>query len=571
MPACPLSASLAYCGGLTLRIPGIAPVAGGLGALMVQDDDALVDRLVDWLLTLREVDVEALAALASLPVGEVMASPFGLRSVALGVEVGATAVHREHRALIPWPFGVTDPEHGVWDRGVLHVGKYQSFQAEAPFATFDPAHVAKWGPHELLHRAVGFFFRTDMSRFELYLGARLNELLPVALWYGHDQLARLDEDGFERRRTPRCVEPADARWYHESHDALRRRVRRTLRWLRAGWRHVTQELAVIDEEIATGRRISSPRELPDARLDAASDATAYVVGHWSRLGEEATGAVLERVPHARSVAALRASLGTIHERLFFGDLELDLDAIAVRRRARTTWDWLLRAALVDSSATLALLASEVPFDEDDTWRRALEESLGAAASLVLADGLEGVALEQLREGVASIAPVAASRLDADTLVDFATEAPCRGPLGDRLEVYLHGRHTWLADLVRLEILVADPAVGTAVPHLCDDDGDRIVRSDAFVLFESPVDVVAVHAGEVAEPAVGPRSWLVGRPAEEAVVLQIDATIRALWLALGEGALAVSEALATLGPQGLEQLLDLGVLGRLRLPKSPVTP
>lgn len=556
---------MAYRRCLTLRVPGIPRAAGGLSALAALDDDALTDRLVEWLLMLRECDFAALAALASLPVGEVMASPFGLRAVALGVEVGATSAHREHRALVPWPFGVADPDHGVWERGVLHVGKYQSFQAEAPFAIFDPAHVAKWGPHELLHRAVGFFFRADMSRFELYLGARLNELLPVALWYGHDQLARLDEDGFERRRTPRRVEAADARWVHEGPDVLRRRVRRTLRWLRAGWRHVAEELAVIDREIATGRRIASPRELPDARLDAASDATAYVVGHWARLREAATAAVLDRVPHAESVTALRAAVEQVHERLCFGEIELDLDAIEARRRARMTWDWLLRAALVDPAATSALLESGLPFEEHEAWRGAVEESLGAGAALVLADGLEGVALEQLWEGVASVAPVAASRLEAEALVDFATEPPSRGPLGGRLEAHLRERGAWLAELVRLEVLVAAPAAETAVPHLCDDDGDHVVRNDAFVLFEAPIDVVAVHAGEVAEPPPRPGSWLVGRAGDEIVVLAIDASVRALWLALGDRALPTAEALSVLGPEGLEQLLALGVFGRVRPP------
>ncbi|MEM9068955.1 MAG: hypothetical protein AAGE52_10630, partial [Myxococcota bacterium] len=132
-------------------------------------EESLADRLCTWMLDLRRIDAEVLAAYAQLPVGEVIASPFALRAVALGVERGVTSVHRELRALLPWSFGVHDPDHGVWDRGALHVGKYQSFQAEAPFATFDPLHDAKWAPHEFLHRALGFFFRPTMSRFELYL------------------------------------------------------------------------------------------------------------------------------------------------------------------------------------------------------------------------------------------------------------------------------------------------------------------------------------------------------------------------------------------------------------------
>ena len=51
-------------------------------------------------------------------------------------------------------------------------------------------HRRKWRPHELLHGAVGFFWREDASRFETYVGARLNELLPVVHWYGLDEIFR---------------------------------------------------------------------------------------------------------------------------------------------------------------------------------------------------------------------------------------------------------------------------------------------------------------------------------------------------------------------------------------------
>ena len=37
---------------------------------------------------------------------------------------------------------------------------------------------------------VGWFWRPDQTRFEAYLGARLNELLPVVHWYGTAELLR---------------------------------------------------------------------------------------------------------------------------------------------------------------------------------------------------------------------------------------------------------------------------------------------------------------------------------------------------------------------------------------------
>ena len=461
------------------------------------------------------------------------------------------------------PFGVPDPDHGVWDRGVLHVGKYQSFQAEAPFATFDPAHVSKWGPHELLHRAVGFFHRKDMSRFELYLGARLNELLPVALWYGHDQLARLDEDGFDRRRAALHAEPADALWWTETPDALRVRTRRTIRWLRAGVDHVREELAIIDREIETGRRLASPRLLPDARLDAASDATAYVVGHWARLQSAATASVLGRVPHAKTIGELRAAVEETHERSCFGDLELDLDELETRRRERMTWDWLLRAALVDPDATERLLKSDRPFRDHESWRNEIESTFGDDAAIVLSDGLEGIALQQLHEGVVSVAPCTASCVTADALVVFATRSPSRGPLAERLSAFFEDTGPdWMRELVRLEQLVAEPSPETAVPFLCDPDGDHVVRNDAFRLFEAEHDVVAVHAGEADEAPATPGSWLVGSSGGEMIVLDVNSQIRALWIHLADQALPIADVLGVVGEEGMSQLISLGVLGRI---------
>ena len=109
---------------------------------------------------------------------------------------------------------------------MLHTGKYQAFLQDGAYSAFDPSHIAKWGPHEQMHRACSFFWREDASDFELYLGSRLNELLPVTLWYGADQLVRLDEQDFSRLASPKVV--AVAPWRDEETNALCARVTRTL-------------------------------------------------------------------------------------------------------------------------------------------------------------------------------------------------------------------------------------------------------------------------------------------------------------------------------------------------------
>jgi hypothetical protein len=379
-------------------------------ALAALPDEALVERLVAMACALRETRAEqaAIARAASLPLAEVVASPFSLRAVAMGVEVGATTRHVELRLRPPWPDAlvggpeVRDPEHGVWDGGVLKTGKYQGFMADEPFATYDPAHVSKWGPHELMHRAAGFFFRPGLTRWELYLGARLNELVPVVLFYGPEQVMRLAEGAFDRRAAG--ARPAarleEARWRTEDEAALSGRAARTVAQLRAGIAHFERELSAIDEELATGRRVRAPHPF----LDASSDATAYVVGHHARLTDPAVSAVLARVPRAvRSEAPreYRDRIEALFDRLLFAPLEVDLERAARRRRARAVWDLMLRAAhlgegvevdlapLLDDAA--AAMAGEPPASPR-AWRERLREVLGdEEAAVVLADGSIGAA------------------------------------------------------------------------------------------------------------------------------------------------------------------------------------
>ena len=131
---------------------------------------------------------DVLGRLAGLEPAEVVASPYGLRAVLLGLEQGATSVHLERRLELPWPESfTTSPEVAsdarVLDAGVWQMGKYRGFFQDAPFGTFNPNHVAKWVPPNSC-TARWASSRPGATRWEHYLGARLNELVPVALWYG---------------------------------------------------------------------------------------------------------------------------------------------------------------------------------------------------------------------------------------------------------------------------------------------------------------------------------------------------------------------------------------------------
>ncbi|MBO6934287.1 MAG: hypothetical protein JJ863_04910 [Deltaproteobacteria bacterium] len=514
----------------TLTLPGLEPLDGGWRAFAALEPEAQLERIRPWLDRLRAFDPEPVAERARLPLGEVVASPFGLRAVALAVQVGATSVDRETRALLDWQVegAVADPAHGVWESGRLHVGKYQAFLQDAPFATYDPAHVAKWGPHELMHRAAGFFWRAGMSRFEHYLGARLNELLPVALWYGPDQLLRLHEDGFERARAQREAPVSDARWRdHTDEDHLGQ----TLRWLRRGFAHVATELDAIDRERRSGRCIATPHHVGGAALDASSDALAYVVAHHERLESDPVAEVLAEVGAFDSVVDYRAHVESQWEALLFGDLVLDDEAIDEARTRRVAWDQRLRRALAGPDA-----------DPD----------------AIAADGLEAFDLGQLYDGVLSVAPRLADLLeerDPDWLERFAFGPAIRqrAPLGVRLERFADGE---LAELARFEHRLATLS-GSDRARLASDDGARIARDDGFVLERFDHDVAALHAG--AEPGPGPSAVLLGRVGEEVAVIPLDPPIAAFWDQLADDASTEDQARESLGDEWVDALLEAGAL------------
>jgi hypothetical protein len=560
-------------------------------ALLGASDAAIAERLVALVQGLRGFDHHAIAEAASLPIGEVIASPFALRAVALGVEVGATTMHHELRLRPDWPAvfevdEVRDPDHGAWDRGVLKTGKYQGFLADEPFATFDPSHHSKWGPHELLHRAARFFHRADASRWEIYLGARLNELVPVVAWYGPEQVMRLDEREFDRKAGARPARAADARWLTDDDDALRARALSCAPILRAGIEHFERELAAIDRELAHGMRVRAPH----AFLDASSDATAYAVGHGARLEAigEALEALLPEELYFRDVGAYRDFVEALFDRLLFAPITLDLARASSRRAGHRVWDFVHRAAhfgedvgdLVGDARRDIAAAERGEAIDVEAWRSRVAELEPRA----LLDGREP-ALEQLAQGIESFAPCTYARFDEDALASLAASDALRdrAPLARRMMAGTDDPA--LRDLLVLEDAIATARRDDAIEHLfareLPDDLERgwIVRSDAFVRLAFEYDVVEVHAafseGEHRELSRIPSTWLVGGSFDEVSVVPCPSAISALWDHLAESRRRPSDLVALLErelpdelPEGfpedaegwLRELLAAGAIG-----------
>lgn len=567
-------------------------------------DAELAERLATMALSLREEDADAVATAATLPLAEVLASPFALRAVALAVDTGASTVHLELRARPDWASSldvapeVRDADHGSWDRGVLKSGKYQGFLADEAVALYDPSHISKWGPHELMHRAASFFFHPDASRWDHYLGSRLNELVPVVLWYGPEQAMRLDEGEFDRKAAG--LSPSarleEARWLEEDEAALRERARRAVPILRRGLEHFERELSAIDEELVRGRRVRVPHPF----LDASSDATAYVVGHYDRLTSEPVTVALAALPDTlvhRDVGAYRDFVEELFDRLLFAPIELDFERAAAKRSARGLWDLLHRVAhlgdgieaelepLVDEAKRAMQAAMDGMPLSLEPWRARLERVLlEEDAAIVFADGIHGLALEQLGEGLESVVPCTAALLEEGALEQLARSEALwdRAPLAARVQRWLEDDA--LRDMARFEAAIASAGRDDQIERLTipsEEPEGWLIASAAFERYRFEYDVVESHAafssGEPIErPRRSPGTWLIGAYFDDVSVLPCPDALHALWERLGEARDAewiAAELNRSLGdvPEGwpedgaawVRELLAAGALGRLR--------
>lgn len=542
------------------------------------------DKLTDWLSafieqqqTVAQIVSHDLAQQVGAPVAEVVASPFGLRAVMMAAAVGSAHAHIEHRPYVAWPESVTpddavsDELHQVWDAGIFHVGKYQSFLQDEPFATYNPNHMAKWTPHELLHRAAAFFWREDASDWEHYLGARLNELAPVVLWYGLDEVARGDVSGFDRTRAAQrpWVELSDIQWLNADPAQLGELARRSVPHLRAALQHWTRELRAIDSELQLGRCVNTA----DDRLDASSDAIAYVVGHGPRLRERAICRMIPRLLHDgrdyfSRIAAYREHIEQLFDTLLFGSIGWDHDEHLSRRARRSVWDMFQRTAqagwptfrqvvalLDDAANDMELLWQGGTPQLAERWFDRLRSRLAPdMTGQIISLGVPWYPIsctdEPVQDGIASLAPQTWSRLQSLELAESVlrkigelAHTAGRRSLRWRLQAIVAS----VADkptsaLLDLELRIAarqqpDEEVerlSMGTPAL-DHDWDELLlsRSSAFDVMMTDWDVQALHADPAAPAVGGCGAVLVGFYQGGASILPAPAPIRELWAALGE--------------------------------------
>jgi hypothetical protein len=538
------------------------------GELAEASDGAVAEQLFALARRVAAVDLEALAAAARLPVDEVTAGPFTAAAIGLGVEEGVTTVALELRRQDPWPArlapaSVRDPAHGTWSRGVLHRGKYQGFLQDEPLAAYDPSHFAKWAPHEMLHRAAGFFFRPGMSRWELYLGARLGEVVPVVAWYGAEQALRGPEErAFHRLDEARshAAGAVEGAFLRLDDAALRARCARAVATIRTGLTHFERELAAIDRELLTG--VVQP--CPWRHLDSSSDAMAYAVGHGARLADPTVAAALGGMPGASAdLEDYRDRVVGLFDRLLFGPWFVPPSPTARLRRRLADWVHRLAHRGIDGAA---LLEGDL-----DAGRRWIDGRLAEAeADAVLADGLDGLDLEQLAAGLASVAPRSLERFEEDRLGALA-DAIARGgrrPLAARLAAALRaeGRTRW-AELAELEGAIAAAPRDDAVERLAeprrDDEAGVLFAHRGAAILEPTHDVMASYGlDEGFAPEAGAPLIVVGRPDGDVSVVPCPSVT---WFrGLQARARPVAEARAALDVPDpdpwIDELLDAGALG-----------
>lgn len=323
----------------------LTPPPADLSPLWPMDADALCAVLQDFCLQPPPPTLLSLLPRLDAPSPDFLLTPVSARIAALGMEVGCLFAQHELRARVPYPKGcipeVALPDQSVlpeWQNGFLIEPKYFSFAQDAPLQGHNPNHRRQWRPHEVLHSLSRFFWHPNMTRFELYLSARLNELLPVVHWYGWDEAFRPtcpQHLGIRRNRTHCSACEALTTPYWENASPSAPRMAAAQRHIHHAMDHWKQEWSECLLELESGRQVETPRP----PLNASSDAVGYLLGHWNRLTSWSFGRYIEQFlveghDYFSSVHALAHNIHLQHWRLLAADVSLDasrLEHLQLRR------------------------------------------------------------------------------------------------------------------------------------------------------------------------------------------------------------------------------------------------
>ncbi len=303
----------------------------------------LVDACAETISAGEPDGLRALTPQLGAPPVDLTVTPLTARATVLAAGHGRAFYHHELRRRLPMPEEL-EPEVSVWEAGttpawsdgVLAEPKYFSFFQEAPFPAYNPNHRRKWRAHELLHGISRFFWHPRMTRFEFYVSARLNELLPVVHWYHLDEVFRSrceehEDTVLHRDHCLACQEQAAPYWTSTAPDEDRR-IEAAHRLVERGWDHFEEEWEAITTEIEKGRRVETPRP----RLDASSDAIGYMRAHWNRATAWSFGHWVEQflvdgVDYFSTLRGLRDNVGKSLQELVSGTVSVSEETFVARR------------------------------------------------------------------------------------------------------------------------------------------------------------------------------------------------------------------------------------------------
>jgi len=388
----------------------------------------------------------------------------------------------------------------------------------------------------MLHRVLGFFYRPDMSRWELYMGARLNEALPVGFWYGLDRVARLGEDpsGPPVILGSHEAQKEDAHWLTEDREALVARVKASVQHLIFGVRWALDELNAVREECRQGRAV--PR--PGGFLDGSSDAMTYVVAHWNRLEDPDIATVIQEhtsvnVHRFETIPAYMEHWKETLWTLLFGRLEGSVQSAQEHRESRASWD----GALWDAMSEPVHLPEEdeqSPLFLGQLWGHDLEQSVDWEQ---IVDGLEQV-LPATVHGLSEGDP------EAQVLGHFVEEGylTSRGPLHDRFSRAIADFDApFLLELAQFEGLLAHglersnqvERLRMVPPERSEFEEGVLIHHPGFRMESFSPDMLQYHCEVIgAEPMQwGSGVFLMGRLGEDVMMLPAPPAIAGIWLHL----------------------------------------
>ncbi|GAM26390.1 hypothetical protein SAMD00019534_095650 [Acytostelium subglobosum LB1] len=236
-----------------------------------------------------------------------------------------------------------------WMLGELEMPKYSAFHQEDQMATYNPSHTSKWTPHELIHRWCKFYWSDGQTKWEMYLGAKLNELIPVVHWHALDEVLRV--------KSPQ-------QWMQMDSTQQLQAAEQAAAMIKGAITYFESELELLDQEIFKGLNsltkhginneyhheatTKDDAVLPWDQLNSVTDTMLYVKSHYGRMQCEPFMAVLtsleEDTDYIASIGEYRKFIEQRLDQLLFHPVAVSDKSAVANLEHRTKVDLLLREA-----------------------------------------------------------------------------------------------------------------------------------------------------------------------------------------------------------------------------------